>query len=83
MSSPSLFENERSDAIFRLATLLMLRGRYVGAEEIEEDVEQEPIAADNPLLKMDNVIATPHAAYFSSPAVASCPGASADRLLHE
>ncbi len=29
--------------------------------------------ADNPLLKMDNVIATPHAAYFSSPAVAQVP----------
>ena len=35
--------------------------------------EQEPVAAANPLLTMDNVIASPHAAYFSSPAVAAVP----------
>jgi D-3-phosphoglycerate dehydrogenase len=35
--------------------------------------EKEPVDKDNPLLKMDNVIATPHAAYFSSPAVAQVP----------
>src|SRR6059036_1147610 len=36
--------------------------------------EEEPVAASNPLLKMDNVIATPHAAYYSSAAVAQIPG---------
>jgi len=36
--------------------------------------EEEPIKADNPLLKMENVIATPHAAYFSTAAVAQIPG---------
>jgi D-3-phosphoglycerate dehydrogenase len=35
--------------------------------------EEEPLAADSPLRHMDNVILTPHAAYFSSPAVAQVP----------
>jgi D-3-phosphoglycerate dehydrogenase / 2-oxoglutarate reductase len=35
--------------------------------------EQEPVAVGHPLLTMDNVIATPHAAYFSSAAVAAVP----------
>ena len=35
--------------------------------------DQEPTPADNPLLKMDNVIVTPHTAYASDRAVAGGP----------
>ena len=35
--------------------------------------EKEPVTDDNPLLKLENVIATPHAAYFSTAAVAAVP----------
>lgn len=34
LASPSFVANERSDALFRLATLVLLRGRYVGADRL-------------------------------------------------
>ncbi len=35
--------------------------------------EEEPLPPGSPLRRLDNVILTPHAAYFSSPAVAQVP----------
>jgi len=34
LSSPSFVANERSDALFHLSSLVLLRGRYVGAERL-------------------------------------------------
>jgi len=42
--------------------------------------EREPVASGNPLLGMDNVIASPHAAYYSSSAVAKVPRRCAEEV---
>jgi D-3-phosphoglycerate dehydrogenase len=43
--------------------------------------ETEPPAHDNPLLAMDQVLASPHAAYFSSPAIARLPCRAGEEIL--
>ena len=67
-----LINTSRGPVVDESALVRGLReGRLAGAAL--DVFEEEPLPVDSPLRTMDNVILTPHAAYFSSPAVAQVP----------
>jgi D-3-phosphoglycerate dehydrogenase len=67
-----LVNTSRGPVVDEAALVRALQERKLAGAALDV-FEEEPLAANSPLRRMDNVILTPHAAYFSSPAVAQVP----------
>src|SRR6266702_5304973 len=78
-----LINTSRGPVVDEQALVRALQEKWIAGAALDVR-ESEPPATDSPLARMDNVILTPHAAYFSSPAVARVPqrcGEEAARVL--
>jgi D-3-phosphoglycerate dehydrogenase len=67
-----LINTARGPIVDETALARALRDGWLSGAALDV-FEEEPLSAGSPLRAMDNVILTPHAAYFSSPAVAQVP----------
>jgi D-3-phosphoglycerate dehydrogenase len=67
-----LINTSRGPVVDEPALIRALRAGWLAGAALDV-FEEEPLSADSPLRQIDNVILTPHAAYFSSPAVAQVP----------
>jgi D-3-phosphoglycerate dehydrogenase len=67
-SSAAIFNTARGDLIDEQALYRALEAKQIAGAGLDV-FEQEPTPPDNPLLELDNVVLTPHAAGYSDEAV--------------
>jgi D-3-phosphoglycerate dehydrogenase len=67
-----LINTSRGPVVDEQTVIRALQEKWIAGAALDVR-EQEPAAPDSPLVHMENVILTPHAAYFSTPAVAQVP----------
>jgi D-3-phosphoglycerate dehydrogenase len=67
-----LINTSRGPVVDEQALIRALQEKWIAGAALDVR-EQEPPDVQSPLSRMDNVILTPHAAYFSTPAVARVP----------
>jgi D-3-phosphoglycerate dehydrogenase / 2-oxoglutarate reductase len=67
-----LINTSRGPVVDEQALIRALREKWIAGAALDVQ-EHEPPAPDNPLSHLENVILTPHAAYYSTAAVAQVP----------
>ena len=67
-----LINTSRGPLVDEAALVRALREEWIAGAGLDV-LESEPPDPDNPLLKMDNVILTPHSSYYSDAAIAELP----------
>lgn len=78
--SAILVNTARGPVIEEKALIRALREGWIAGAALDV-LEQEPPSPDNPLLKMPNVLLSPHAAYYSDKAVAALPRRCAEEVV--